>query len=60
MDKIDSRPRTLKELAQRYNVSKNTFKSWLLYDSLKHIKPIGRFFSILQIKEIVNHLGEPD
>jgi len=56
---IDAKPRLLKELAKAYGVNSKTFKAWLGYDSLKHITPEGYYYSIKQIGEIVNHLGEP-
>ena len=60
-EKITDRPRTLKELANYYKVSQKTFKSWLSCDTLHFIKPEkGYYYSILQIKQIVGHLGECD
>ena len=59
-EKLDAKPRTLSELALAYgNIDKRTFKQWLLCNELKHIKPHGNYFLISQIKEIINHLGEP-
>lgn len=60
MDNIQSKPRTLKELAILYSVSPKTFKSWLNCPTLQHIRPEkGNYYSVKQVKEIVNHLGEP-
>lgn len=57
-DRIDSKPRTLKELAQYYNVDRATFKKWLQCQTLAHVRPeVGRYYSIKQVKEIINHLG---
>jgi len=57
-EKLDSKPRTVGELARYYCVSVKTFKKWLGCDTLKHIHPeTGRFYSIKQVKEIINHLG---
>ena len=59
-EKLDSKPRTLKELAHAYNnVDKRTFKQWLQCEELKDIKPNGRYYMIPQVKAIVKHLGEP-
>jgi hypothetical protein len=60
MEKLTSKPRTLKELAAAYSVSKSTFKDWLKYPPLNNIqKKGGYYFTISQVTEIVNHLGEP-
>lgn len=56
--RIDDRPRLLGELAAYYNVSRNTMRKWLTSDSLAHIKPeTGNYFSVKQVKMIVEHLG---
>lgn len=50
----------LKELASAYNVNQKTFKAWLNCNTLKHIQPeVGFYYSIKQVNEIINHLGEP-
>lgn len=55
---IYSKPRTLSELAAYYEVDVRTFKKWLEVPQLKDIRPeSGRFFSIKQIKVIIDHLG---
>jgi hypothetical protein len=59
VEKINSKPRTLKELANVYSVNTKTFRGWLNSESLKHIQPDGYYYSIKQIKEILEHLGEP-
>lgn len=57
---ITSKPRTLKELASFYSVAPKTFKSWLNCPTLQHVHPeSGNYYSIKQVQEIVNHLGEP-
>ena len=56
--RIDSKPRTLGELAAYYEVDKRTFRKWLACSTLNNIRPeTGRFFSINQIRVIINHLG---
>ena len=56
---ICSKPRTKSELATYYNVDVRTFKSWMDCPTLSGIRPErGRFFSIRQVKIIVNHLGD--
>lgn len=56
--RIDSRPRTVGELAAYYGVDRRTFRKWLLCPSLQGIRPeTGRFYSIKQIRIIINHLG---
>ena len=59
--KITDRPRYLSELAREYNVSKNTFKSWLQCPQLKDIIADKNryYFTISEVKRIVEHLGEP-
>jgi hypothetical protein len=60
MEKLTSKPRTLKELAIAYSVSKQTFKGWLSIEELKEVKPeTGYYYSIKQVKIIIEHLGEP-
>lgn len=55
---IDAKPRLLCELAVYYDVSRNTMRKWLNSDSLAHIKPeTGNYFSVKQVKMIVEHLG---
>lgn len=59
--KITDKPRTLKELAAYYEVDTRTFKSWLNCKALEGIKPeSGYYYSINQVKKIVEHLGEND
>jgi len=58
-EKLTEKPRMLKELANAYDVDAKTFKSWLNCNTLKHIEPEGYYYSIKQINEIINHLGEP-
>lgn len=59
-ERIDSKPRTLKELSVIYQVSAKTFKGWLRCDALRHIKPEnGYYYSIAQLRQIIAHIGEP-
>ncbi|MBQ9434924.1 MAG: hypothetical protein IJU33_02220 [Bacteroidales bacterium] len=56
---LTSRPRTLKEIATYYNVDVKTVKNWLSCDTLKDVQPEkGRYYSIRQLKRIIEHLGE--
>lgn len=57
-DLIDSKPRTIGELAAYYRVDRRTFRKWMSCPSLSGIRPeTGRFFSIKQVKTIIEHLG---
>lgn len=57
-NRIESKPRTLGELAAYYEVDKRTFKRWLTCPTLAGIRPeVGRFYSINQVKAIIKHLG---
>jgi hypothetical protein len=57
--RIDDRPRLLSELAAYYKVSRNTMRKWLKGHSLAHIRPeTGNYYSIAQVKMIVEHLGK--
>lgn len=59
--RIDSKPRTIGEMASYYEVDKRTFRKWLSCSTLKDIRPeVGRFFSINQVRAIVKHLGSND
>lgn len=56
--RIDSKPRTLGELAAYYEVDRRTFRKWLACSTLNNIRPeTGRFFSINQVRVIIKHLG---
>lgn len=58
--KVTDKPRTLKELANIYQVNTKTFKNWLNCDTLRDIRPEnGYYYSITQLKLIVSHIGEP-
>ncbi|MDR1543884.1 MAG: DUF4248 domain-containing protein [Prevotellaceae bacterium] len=59
MEKLTGKPKTMKELAAAYSVSKKTFKNWLQYPPLDSLRKNGYYFSINQVEEIVKHLGEP-
>jgi hypothetical protein len=51
---------TLKEIASLYCVSKITFKKWLKPFEKDIGKRIGHFYSVKQIKIILEKLGTPD
>lgn len=60
-ERITDKPRTLKELAAYYEVDTRTFKNWLKCKTLEGItRENGYYFSINQVKQIVEHLGEND
>ena len=54
------KPMMLKELADIYGVSRVTFRKWLnpVQDKLTRTK--GVYFSIEQVKFIIEHLGFPE
>lgn len=61
IETLTSKPRTLKEFANYYQVSPKTFKNWLDCKTLNGIKPeSGYYYSIAQVKLIVDHLGSND
>ena len=51
---------TLKEIASLYCVSKITFKKWLKPFEKEIGVRIGHFYSVKQIKIILDKLGMPD
>ena len=51
---------TLKEIASLYCVSKITFKKWLKPFEKDIGARIGHFYSVKQIKIILEKLGTPD
>jgi hypothetical protein len=51
---------TLKEIASLYCVSKLTFKKWLKPFEKDIGDRIGHFYSVKQIKIILDKLGTPD
>lgn len=56
---LTAKPRTLKDIAIYYNVDVKTLKNWMSCETLKDIKPEkGRYYSIRQVKLIIQHLGE--
>lgn len=61
-EKITDKPRLLSEMASWYGVNVKTFKSWLKCKTLSNIldQKIGSYFSIAQVRRIVDHLGEPN
>lgn len=61
MKPIDSLPRTSGELARYYHVDPKTFRKWMNCNTLKDVKPeAGNYYSIAQVKIIVEHLGRND
>jgi len=59
--KITDKPRKSYELAEYYEVDLRTFKSWLeLSPELSAIKnkKKGHYFSVKEVRAIVEHLGE--
>lgn len=51
---------TLKEIASLYCVSKLTFKKWLKPFEKEIGERIGHFYSVKQVKIILDKLGTPD
>jgi len=51
---------SLKQIASLYCVSKQTFKIWLKPFEKEIGKRIGHFYSVKQIKIILDKLGTPD
>jgi transposase len=51
---------SLKQIASLYCVSKQTFKLWLKPFEKEIGKRIGHFYSVKQIKIILEKLGTPD
>lgn len=49
---------TLSELATKYNISRQTMKTWInkIAEKKPEIKPIGYIFSPFQLKIIFQHL----
>ena len=56
-EKLEDKPRLLKEIAEYYQVHPSTVSRWLKCDTLKHIRKNGYYYTINQLKEIVAHLG---
>ena len=54
------KPMMLKELAEIYGVSRVTFRKWLNPVQDKLIRTKGVYFSIEQVKFIIEHLGFPE
>ena len=54
------RPYTLKEIASLYRVSKLTLKKWLKPFEKDIGERIGHFYSVKQVKIILDKLGTPD
>ena len=54
------KPYTHKELSDYYGVSNKTFKKWLLPFSIQIGKKNGRYYSVTQVKIILEVLGIPE
>ena len=50
---------TVKQLAELYGVSSKTFRRWLVPFNKKIGTKQGYFYSISQVRRIVEHLGVP-
>jgi hypothetical protein len=57
--KIILKPLSPGELAEQYNVCVKTFRSWMVKHEHAIGERIGRYFSILQVREIYTRLGCP-
>lgn len=57
----ESKSKTLKQLAQEYQVHPDTFKKWLVRAKLlaQGEKRKGYIFTPLEVKEIYEKLGDP-
>ena len=61
-ERLDSKPRTLKELAAAYSVSQRTMRKWLRLNPqtrLLYQFRSGYYFTILDVRCIIRALGEP-
>ena len=54
------KPMTLTQLAEIYSVSKTTLRKWLTPVKHKIERKQGIYFSIEQVKFIIEHLGFPE
>lgn len=60
INEMPIRAYSLKQIASLYCVSKQTFKLWLKPFEKEIGKRIGHFYSVKQIKIILEKLGTPD
>jgi hypothetical protein len=60
INEMPIRAYSLKQIASLYCVSKQTFKIWLKPFEKEIGKRIGHFYSVKQIKIILEKLGTPD
>ena len=61
-ERLDSKPRTLKELAAAYSVSQRTMRKWLRLNPqtrLLYQFRGGYYFTILDVRCIIRALVEP-
>ena len=58
-DKFELRAYTKKELAEKYQVSVKTFDKWLKPFSEKIGEKRGRFYTVNQVKTMLEVLGVP-
>ena len=61
-ERLDSKPRTIKELAAAYSVSQRTMRKWLRrhpQTALIYQFRGGYYFTILDVRRIMQALGEP-
>ena len=58
-DKFELRAYSKKELAEKYQVSVKTFDKWLKPFSEKKKKKRGRFYTVNQVKTMLEVLGVP-
>jgi len=54
------KPYTILELSKIYGISYNTMKRWLKRIKTKIGKKAGYYFSVKQIKTIINEFGLPN
>jgi len=60
MTTILLRPYTLKELSGLYGVSKTVMRNWIFPLQTRLGERVGHYYSVLQVKLIIEHLGWPE
>lgn len=58
-DGVEVKPYCIIELCHMYQISRNTFKKWLLPFAQEIGKKNGRYYSVLQVTLIFDKLGLP-